>query len=315
MRKLDPLQGCRERMRCHQMNDLPKIFGEEQVGSKDRWNGLPSSTRALALVLLFSIVFFAACAAIAAQTGASVSVPVRDPLAIQRLNLALTALGGSQNVSQMDSCIAEATRTSRNHSYSVKRFNVGNDYRYEVTLDGSTTVNTSRQTRKNNTTSASNMNMNGRTPSNRDPRRNIPLISPAMQVVPHLAPAALLRRMLDSATSLELIPADQSPAGAIGILMKKTSTITKQAEEQRWYFDSQTNLPVSVTYWLPSVTSLRNHAVLQTRFENFDALGGFTVPRQITTSIGSMTLGVENVTSLQCRQAISSDLFTSPEVQ
>ncbi len=94
------------------MNDLPKIFGEEQIGSKERWNGLPSTR---ALVLLFSIVFFAIRAAIAAQTGASVPVPVRDPLAIQRLNLALAALGGAQNVSRMDSCVEEATRTSRNH--------------------------------------------------------------------------------------------------------------------------------------------------------------------------------------------------------
>ncbi len=97
--------------------------------------------------------------------------------------------------------------------------------------------------------------------------------------------------------------------------MKKFSPLTKQIEEQRWYFDSATNLPVSVSYWLPAVTSLRSHIVLQVKLEDFGAVGEFALPRRITTSIGSTTLGVESINSLHCQQTLSSDLFTSAEVK
>jgi hypothetical protein len=231
------------------------------------------------------------------------------------MNLVLAALGGAQHVSQMDSCVEGATRISQGHSSTVKRFNAGNDYRYEMTLDGNVTIRTSRHTRKMGTTSPANMSMTGRSLSNRNSLKTLPVIFAAMRVVPYLAPAALLRRMLDSATSLELIPPSQTPAGTVGILMKKTSAITNQVEEQRWYFDSQTSLPISVTYWVPSVISLRNHGVLQAKFEQYGTLGGFLVPQLLTTSIGSMTLGVETINSLQCQQSIPTDLFTSPGVE
>ena len=254
---------------------------------------------------------------IAAQTVAQTpaQVLVRDPLAIQRLTLVLTALGGLQNIGRMDSCVEEATRTSFNYSSSVKRFNVGDDYRYEVTLDGTVNIRTSRRTRKMDSTSSSDINKRDPLLSGRGQSVALPAISAAMPVVPHLAPAVLLRRMLDTATGLEFVPTDQLPVGAVGILMKKTQPVTKQVEEQRWFFDSQSNLPLSVTYWLPSVTSLRNHAVLHAKFESYRDLSGFTVPQVITTSLGSLTLGTETINSLKCQQAISNDLFTSPEVK
>jgi hypothetical protein len=240
---------------------------------------------------------------------------LRDPAAVQQISRGLVALGGAQNVGRMDSCVEEATRTSGDHSSSVKRFNVGDDYRYEVTLDGNPTVKTSRHTYHKETHPSAGSPTRETVLVKQNMRKGIPSIPSAMPVVPHLAPAVLLRRMLDSKTGLELIPAPELPPGTFGILMKKASPVTKQIEEQRWYFDSATNLPVSVSYWLPTATNLRNHIVMQVKLEDFGTVGEFTVPRRVTTSMGSMTLGVESVSSLRCQQTLSSDLFTSEEVK
>jgi len=224
----------------------------------------------------------------AQQTAAS-----RDATAVNIANQAISAMGGTAAIGQINDCLAQGNvqrpLDSIAPSASFTWKNSGAEFRYEQ--DGRPTI----------------MTGHGKPAKLNGGKTTRLLANATISDFPaHLAASQLLKRLNDSRYGFAALDDSQAagrPAARIKIWFNGTNLI-QTLTTQVWFIDKASALPLRVEYVVPDLhnASLQGHFAVD--LSDWRTISGVLVPYRITTYLDQLKVYEANISTLSFNSGI-----------
>jgi len=233
-----------------------------------------------------------------------VTHPIRDPQAVQTVQASVTAMGGAELISQIQSYIVQG---------QVQRVSVTNNPSGTIVWTVAGTESRSDYPSAQGTATLASGHGNGFQNANGTITKVPPHIFRSL-FVPALVASVLLRELQDSNYSVQ--NGGTSTIGSEPVTIIKTSSQATRMESmvtpQTWYFDSGTKLPVRVEYREPDPKILSRGVHASYDLSGYEPIQGVLYPLKAIKSIDQHQNAVLQVSSIQPNATVAPSVFDSP---
>jgi hypothetical protein len=258
------------------------------------------------VIALFVSIAIAVPATLQAQQP---SQPVQDPQAVAVLQTAIAALGGANNIAQVQTVIAQGSMSpapgvtnapSGNFTWEDQFTSQGHEFQDSFQSAAFTQRFVSGH-------GSPGVVSNGRI------RKFTPHVAQAR--LPLHLPALILAGLLaNSNYSIAFVgPVTLNGAAAIKIhLHIDTDIVSKIIGRQDWYFDPGSGLPIRVEYRVPDTTNPAYYVTAAADFSNYQPIQGVTFPMRILATQDGSLRNVLTISSLTVNPPVASSDFDLP---